>query len=129
MTIITGKGVFKGFYEWGPGWTVPGASDRWREFWDKRFHDERRIYWAHFRDGVDSVVSTDFLVGVGGSVHLHPMDFTLVYHQLCSTKVRLENGKWVEKCGGVDELREICGECAAFVGGTFELVGLKTHEL
>ena len=129
MTIITGKGVFKGFYEWGPGWTVPGAADRWREFWDKRFHDERRIYWAHFRDGVDSVVSTDFLVGVGGSVHLHPMDFTLVYHQLCSTKVRLENGKWVEKCGGIDELREICGECAAFVGGTFELVGLKTNEL
>ena len=129
MTIITGKGVFKGFYEWGHGWTVPGAADRWREFWDKRFHDERRIYWAHFRDGVDSVVSTDFLVGVGGSVHLHPMDFTLVYHQLCSTKVRLENGKWVEKCGGIDELREICGECAAFVGGTFELVGLKTNEL
>lgn len=128
MKVITAKGVFNGFYEWGPGWTDPAAAERWREFWDG-FDNKRWCYWTHFRDGADSVVSTDFLVGVGGSVHLHPMDFTLLYRRICSTKVCLENGEWAEKFGEVDELKEICEKCAEFVGGSFELREMKVHEI
>ena len=123
MKVVTAKGVFKGFYEWGPGWTDLAAADRWCEFWEG-LNATNPCHWRHFMDG-----DCRHLVSVGGSVYLHPMDFTLLYRQIGTTKVCLDDGRWVEKFGGVDELKEICEKCAEYVGGSFELRDLKVHEI
>ena len=121
MKIATAKGVFKGFYEWGPGWTVPEAAAKWREFWDNL---SGVCHWRHFNDG-----RSDYLVSVGGSVFLHPMDFSLLHRQFGATKVCQDGADWKVRYDDIEELREVCERCAKHCGGSFELVDLRYREI
>lgn len=118
MKVITGKGVFTGFYEWGPGWTKDGAAEAWRGFWDG-FNADGRWTLSAWRHAADGRFGSHYLVSTTGSVFLHPMDFTVL----------LREG--VVSCHGIPshigELKEICEECAKACGGSFELGDLKTH--
>lgn len=123
MNIITARGVFKGLYEWGTGWSSTETEEKWRGFWSG-LDRSKSTYWRHFKDG-----DSDYLVSTGGSVYLHPMDFTMLVRKLGTTKVRLENGGLEERFGAVDELRDLCAECAEACGGSFELRDFKVSEI
>lgn len=120
MKLIITKGVFHGIYEWGRGFVSQDVYNRWKSYWltlDATF-------WHHF-----FTKDCQYLVETGGSIYLHPMDFTLVLRKIGSQYRHDENGKRHEVFAEIEELDRICSECAKECGGTFEMSPLKIVEV
>lgn len=118
MKLIIAKGVFKDIYYWGTGFVSVKASAKWGAFWAEQ-RDAPGCFWrTYIHDG------TPYVVGTGGSVYMHPMDFDLVLHKLGSS---YQGGK--EIFPEVDELVRMCTECAEKCGGTFEMSPVRVVEV
>lgn len=118
MQLIIAKGVFKDIYYWGTGFVSKEASAKWNTFWAKQ-RDNCGCFWrTYIHDG------TPYVVGTGGSVYMHPMDFDLVLHKLGSS---YRGGR--EIFPEVDELVRICTKCAKECGGSFEMSPVRVVEV
>lgn len=118
MKLIIAKGVFKDIYYWGTGFVSVKASAKWGAFWAEQ-RDAPGCFWrTYIHDG------TPYVVGTGGSVYMHPMDFDLVLHKLGSS---YRGGK--EIFPEVDELVRMCTECAKECGGSFEMSPVRIVEV
>ena len=118
MKLIIAKGVFKNIYYWGTGFVSMKAGAKWGAFWAGQ-RDASGCFWrTYIHDG------TPYVVGIGGSVYMHPMDFDLVLHKLGSS---YQGGR--EIFPEVDELVRICTECAEECGGSFEMSPVKVVEV
>ena len=120
MKLIIAKGTFHGIYEWGVGFVSQKAYNSWKNYWPSI----DAIFWHHF-----STDDCQYLVGTGGSIYLHPMDFTLVLHKIGSQYRYDENGNKHEVFAEIEELDKICSKCAEACGGTFEMSPLKIVEV
>ena len=102
--IVVVKGTFHNIYEWGKFYRDADTAKAWHDAWD----NIKSFCWKHFRDSH----GTEYLVGVQGSIFLHPMDFRTVLHGCgCRTDDTYD-------CA---ELKRICEEVAKKCGGTFDL--------
>lgn len=118
MKLIIAKGVFKDIYYWGTGFVSVKAGAKWGAFWAGQ-RDASGCFWrTYIHDG------TPYVVGTGGSVYMHPMDFDLVLHKLGSS---YQGGK--EIFPEVDELVRICTKCAEECGGSFEMSPVRVVEV
>ena len=118
MKLIIAKGVFKDIYYWGTGFVSVKASAKWGAFWAEQ-RDAPGCFWrTYIHDG------TPYVVSVGGSVYMHPMDFDLVLHKLGSS---YQGGR--EIFPEVDELVRMCTECAEECGGSFEMSPVRVVEV
>ena len=118
MKLIIAKGVFKDIYYWGTGFVSVKASAKWGAFWSEQ-RDAPGCFWrTYIHDG------TPYVVGTGGSVYMHPMDFDLVLHKLGSS---YQGGR--EVFPEVDELVRICTKCAEECGGSFEMSPVRVVEV
>ena len=106
--IIYFKGTFKGFYQWGEGWTAEK-----RQLWKTYWQNIKSYHWHYFNDK-SCCSDTDYLVGVTGSIYLHPMNFKGGLFD-CGV---LCNGKYFES--EIEDLIGLCENCAKALGGTFE---------
>lgn len=120
MKLIITKGVFHGIYRWGSGFVSQAAYNRWRNYW----LSVDAIFWHHF-----ATKDCQYLVGTGGSIYLHPMDFTLVLRKIGSQYSYDENGNKHEVFAEIEELDKICSKCAEACGGTFEMSPLRIVEV
>jgi hypothetical protein len=96
------KVVFEGIYEWGRGFLGHEQYVNWYLFWSK----VNKIYWNCFMKQENGQMSY-YLVTTYGGGYIHPQDFTL-------TLTRVSNGL-------INELKELCEECARDCGGTAKL--------
>ena len=118
MKLIIAKGVFNGIYYWGTGFVSVKAGAKWGAFWAGQ-RDASGYFWrTYIHDG------TPYVVGTGGSVYMHPMDFDLVLRKLGSS---YQGGK--EILPEVDELVRICTRCAEECGGSFEMSPVRVVEV
>lgn len=118
MKLIIAKGVFKNIYYWGTGFVSVKASAKWGAFWAEQ-RDAPGCFWrTYIHDG------TPYVVGIGGSVYMHPMDFDLVLHKMGSS---YRGGR--EIFPEVDELVRICTKCAEECGGSFEMSPVRVVEV
>ena len=120
MKLIIAKGTFHGIYKWGIGYVSQSAFSRWNSYWSSL----DAIFWHHF-----ATKDCQYLVETGGSIYLHPMDFTLVLHKIGGSYRRDKNGNEYEIFPEIEELDEICSKCAEACGGTFEMSPLKIVEV
>lgn len=120
MKLIIIKGTFHGIYEWGVGFVSQDAYSRWNAYWLSL----DAIFWHHF-----ATEDCQYLVGTGGSIYLHPMDFTLVLQKIGGSYRRDKNGNEYEIFPEIEELDEICSKCAEACGGTFEMSPLRIVEV
>lgn len=104
--VIFVKGQFNGLYEWGVNWLYD-ARLKWNEYWK----GARSDMWDYL-----PTEDCEYLVGVEGSIYLHPMGFKAIlsgcgvtdaYGSPFSTELK--------------ELNRLCTECANACGGTFTL--------
>lgn len=108
--IIYIKGTFHGLYKWGEGW-----SEETRAIWKNYWQNAYGIFWKYFCHKQYSSNEIDYLVCNGGSLFLHPMNFS---GGLFGGGVKC-NGKYFES--QIDELKRLCEECAKVCGGTFTM--------
>lgn len=110
-TIVVVKGTFNNLYFWGKGYRDLETLKNWNDAWEniKSFH------WKHFKSS-----NTNYLVGVQGSIFLHPMDFKAVLHGC---------GCHTDDTFNCNELKRICEEVAEKCGGTFDLEVSKPIEV
>ena len=120
MRLIIAKGTFHGIYKWGIGFVSQKTYNNWRNYWLSL----DAIFWHHF-----PTKDCQYLVGTGGSIYLHPMDFTLVLQKIGSQYRYDENGNKHEVFAEIEELDKICSKCAEACGGTFEMSPLKIVEV
>lgn len=118
MKLIIAKGVFKDIYYWGTGFVSVKASAKWGAFWAEQ-RDAPGCFWrTYIHDG------TPYVVGIGGSVYMHPMDFDLILHKMGSS---YQGGR--EIFPEIDELVRICTKCAEECGGSFEMSPVRVVEV
>jgi len=109
-TICSVRGVFAGIYAWGDGWDETTAR-KWNEF----LENYKGIYWSPRK-----VAGTWYLVGVQGSIFLHPMDFSTILKSCGGCSPRGHNDMLEDCFGGeLDELKELCSQLAEHCGGKF----------
>ena len=123
MKLIITKGTFHGIYEWSVGFVGGNAIDTFHK-WNNYWLSLDAIFWHHF-----STDDCQYLVGTGGSIFLHPKDFTLVLHKIGGSYRRDEKGNEYEIFPEIEELDKICSKCAEVCGGTFEMSPLKIVEV
>ena len=111
MKLVIVKGVFNGIYFWGTGYKSGAIAEKWSDYW----RNINSFFWHTFftRDAT-------YLVGTGGSLFLHPMDFDLILRKFGST-YRSEGGMRVEYYPEIDDLEKMCNEVAALCGGSFKM--------
>lgn len=120
MKLIIAKGTFHGIYEHGSGFVSQEVYNKWMSYWLSL----DAIFWDHF-----FTKDSQFLVETGGSIYLHPMDFTLVLRKIWSQYRHDKNGNKHEVFAEIEELDKICSKCAEACGGTFEMSPLKIVEV
>lgn len=120
MRLIITKGVFHDIYKWGAGFVSHDVYDRWNNYWSSL----DAIFWNHF-----FTKDCQYLVGTGGSIFLHPMDFTLMLRKIGGQYRCNKNGSRREVFAEIEELDKICSKCAEACGGTFEMSPLKIVEV
>lgn len=121
MKLIITKGTFHDIYKWGVGFVSQKAYNSWKNYWPSI----DTIFWHYFATDNDC----QYLVETGGSIYLHPMDFTLVLQKIGGSYRRDKNGNEYEIFPEIEELDEICSKCAEACGGTFEMSPLKIVEV
>ena len=121
------NGVFNGIYEWGRGFMSRGMASKWDWYWKVEFPKKGYIFWK-YAEG-NGFGECGNLVCTNGSIYMHPMEFN---------SVLVASGGCIHISTGSDkkryynhfesvlrELKEICDDCAAFCGGTFDLYVAK----
>lgn len=110
-TIVVVKGTFNNIYFSGKGYRDLETLKNWNDAWEniKSFH------WKYFKTS-----NTQYLVGVQGSIFLHPMDFKAVFHGC---------GCHTDDTFNCKDLQRICNEVAEKCGGTFDLEVSKPIEV
>lgn len=117
--ICTVRGIFTGIYQWGEGWSQETARK-----WDEFFEHYKGIHWKAFNDK-----GTWYLVGVQGSIYMHPMDFRTVLHSVGGKSPRGHDDPLEDYFGmELDELKRICKDLTEACGGGFNMVA-ETQEV
>jgi len=124
MRIITLKGTFNGLYRWGDGWDS-ATEKKWNDYW----RNQLKSYFWHFFEVHKGHGDAQYLVTTGGSIYLHPMNFSLVMQKFGGCYHYNEDGSKTEVHSEIEELQEICEECAAFCGGDFAIDQFKVTEI
>lgn len=120
--ICAVRGVFANIYQWGEGWSQEVAQ-KWHDY----LENYKGIYWHYFRDSKKSY-GTDYLVGTGGAIFLHPMDFRAVLHSSGAKCPRGNDDDLEDYFGGeLDELKKLCTELAEVCGGQFTSMVAETQ--
>lgn len=101
--LVVVRGTFNNIYFWGKGYRDLETANAWHNAWN----EIKSVFWHHAR-----LDDTEYLVGVQGSIYLHPMDFRTILHSCgCHTSDTYD-------CA---DLKRICEEVAEKCGGTFDL--------
>lgn len=108
---------FKGLYTWGVGWVNYAVHRLWDEF----LSNYKGTFWNHFKSV--SFIKADYLVSVGGSVYLHPMDFFTSVNIIGSTMC---GDRETFPC--IEELIKFSNDIAKHCGGEAIVEYVKLHE-
>ena len=114
--MIDIKVTFDGLYCWGDGW----VNSEVHRLWDEFLSNYKGIFWTHFKMPFSK---NDQLVGTGGSVYLHPMDFQTYVKIIGSSSCR---GRETFPC--IEELIEFSNAIAKHCGGEATVEYVKLHE-
>lgn len=112
--IVFVKGVFKDIYFWGQGWKDGETYNKFHE----AEHNIESFFWKLVE--AENEHSSNNLVGVNGSVYLHPMGFDTVLHSC---------GCHSDDTFHCKDLKKICEEIAEHSGGSFEMTVSKPMEI
>lgn len=117
------RGIFNDIYEWGNGFKDNETYSAWHRFWGVEFGKKHRLFWK-YAEG-DNFGGCGHLSSNSGSIYMHPMDFTavLVASSGCVKVSPSKEGKdyYNHFESELRTLKEICDECAAYCGGSFNL--------
>lgn len=127
MRVYVLKAKFTGLYEWGPGWLSSGIKDAWYDFFRSVDRIIRPSFWTYLEKNV--FTQTQYLVGTGGSIFLHPMDVCYVGHSCMVSKRLNERGVFEETAPEIDELKEILTGAANACGGIVEFSDVAFTEV
>lgn len=112
--VVFVRGTFDGIYGWGKGFYTTEKAYQW----EAALKSVDNIFWKVFTDHHASY-DTHYLVATGGSVYLHPMDFTGIIHSLGNSSDSFD----------CKALKEVCDKIAEQCGGTFKLEVSKPFEI
>lgn len=116
------NGVFNGIYEWGRGFMSRNMESKWDWYWKVEFPKKGYIFWKYANNY--GFGECGYLVCTDGSIYMHPMEFNSVLVAsggcVCSS-MGSDNKRYYNHFeSALRELKEICDDCAAFCGGTFD---------
>lgn len=98
--------AFNGLYEWGKGY-VNGKHQLWDEYWHKLFNKTKEHSSCHVRLALsDTYCGCDTLFTLGGSIYLHPMDFTAVFRK---------------DYANIDAIKQVIDDCCKYCGVTYDM--------
>lgn len=127
--IIKVRGIFHDIYGWGVGFYSQEIAQKWNYFWRAKFTP--KTFWSYVQPKDIWASGTLALNTGGGSIYMHPMDFTVMLTNNSGT----HNGQIIGDTyyessfeWQISELYEICKECAEFCGGSFTMQVSKEVE-
>ena len=120
IRICNVRGVFANIYQWGEGW-----SKETSEKWDNFLQNYDGCHWHPVK-----IHDIWYLVGVEGSIYLHPMDFNAVLRSAGGRSVHGNDDDLEDYFGSyLDELKEICCGLAEACGGQFTSLVAEAQEV
>ncbi len=129
-------GTFEGIYTWGGGYINPEKKAAWDRFWLWEFPKKHCTFWKRYvAPSPEEFGVCGSLVGTSKAIYMHPMGFYGVFVEggvTCRRSLPEEDYKYdytYTFLNELNELREICEECAKYCGGTFTLDTTKEFDI